>query len=480
MKYTAIFGLAALSLGFCSCDEIEDSTGLPQTNPQLPIVTVSNVPMTPDAATDQALNLITANNAGGDINLATISTPSDFPEGFVAEVLWFEIGNDANFTKKASVQATTDADGKVVAQADDWQAAHLEVFGKNPKTTTTYVRIPAWAVNGNQQIRLGSENDYYSTFSTEVTPFDLFDGHVIEDTYYLLHTTNSGVWDFSSALKFAHSSTDPYDDPVFTVYTPAYTAGWEWVVIPESTYAAGNFVNAPESSYGVEFAGLDKGVLIANDTDDYGTPGVVNQSTPMVVTINMAELTYEISALPVLYTPGTSNGWDFGKCQPLLSYEPGKYHGFVYINGEFKFTSEAGWSGTNYGYTGTEGKLSTDGGAGNLQIPADGPGLYFIDVNTTDLTYKATYISAVSMPGNFNGWDVTANMASDDYLHWTLDAALDGGEFKFAFNNSWDLSYGGASYDLQFNGPNSTAPAGNYLVTLDLSSVPYSFTLTSK
>ena len=92
MKYSALFGLAALALGFVACDEIEESTGLPQTNPQLPILTVDNVPLTPAAAAQQGINLIQANDNGGTINLATIETPADFPEGYRAEVLSIELG----------------------------------------------------------------------------------------------------------------------------------------------------------------------------------------------------------------------------------------------------------------------------------------------------------------------------------------------------------------------------------------------------
>ncbi|MDE6205262.1 MAG: hypothetical protein K2F66_03990, partial [Duncaniella sp.] len=119
MKYTAIFGLAALALGFVACDEIEEATGLPQTNPQLPILTVDNVPLTPAAAAQQGINLIQANDNGGTINLATIETPADFPEGYRAEVLSIEVGKDAAFAEKQTIQAVTDAEGNVTVQADD-------------------------------------------------------------------------------------------------------------------------------------------------------------------------------------------------------------------------------------------------------------------------------------------------------------------------------------------------------------------------
>ena len=187
-----------------------------------------------------------------------------------------------------------------------------------------------------------------------------------------------------------------------------------------------------------------------------------------------------VAALDVLYTPGNSNGWSHDNSQQLVSYEEGKYRGFVYINGIFKFTDAPNWDGTNYGNSGTDGVLSTDGGAGNLELPAEGEGLYFADVNTNDLTYTLTYISAVNIPGGFNGWNINSTMTSTDYLHWTVVADLQGGEFKFAFNNSWDLSYGGAADDLQYNGPNCKAPEGTYLVTLDLTSVPYTYTLTAQ
>ena len=121
-----------------------------------------------------------------------------------------------------------------------------------------------------------------------------------------------------------------------------------------------------------------------------------------------------VVALDVLYTPGNSNGWSHDNSQQLASYEEGKYRGFVYINGDFKFTSAPNWDGVNYGSTGVEGELSDDGGAGNLTLPAQGEGLYYAQVNTNDLTYTLTYISAVNIPGGFNGWDITSTMTSAD------------------------------------------------------------------
>jgi len=484
MKYTALFGLAALTLGFCACDEIEESTGLPQTNPQLPIVTVDNVPVTPDAAVEQSVNLTTANNNGGTIDVAVIGTPTDFPEGFAAEVLWFEIGNDAAFTKKASVQATTDADGNVVAQADDWQAAHVKVFGKNPKASTTYVRIPAWAVDGKQQIRLGDENEYYSTFSTEVTPLDLFDGHVIEDAYYLLYSNSKDSWDFSKAIKFNHSEYDPYDDPTFTVNVPAQTAAWYWIVVPESTYATGGFVNGPESSYSVEYASKLSGNLMTNDSDDYGTPGkVTTLNVPMSVTVEMAKLTYDVASL-VLYTPGVANGWeDLTATQVLMTSDGKTYTGFAHLKDGFKFATPTTW----YGFGG-DGKLSTDGGASDIKVKNDG--LYWCTANVEALTYSLGYVERLCLVGDASpaGWNVAADDAtavkftpSADYLVWTVVVTLKDGGVKIHANSNWDIQLGDINGELVNNGGSGNIPgpgAGKYLVTLDLSARPYSLTFT--
>ena len=63
------------------------------------------MPLTPAAAAQQGINLIQANDNGGTINLATIETPADFPEGYRAEVLSIELGKDAAFTEKQTIQA---------------------------------------------------------------------------------------------------------------------------------------------------------------------------------------------------------------------------------------------------------------------------------------------------------------------------------------------------------------------------------------
>lgn len=194
-------------------------------------------------------------------------------------------------------------------------------------------------------------------------------------------------------------------------------------------------------------------------------------------------LTYyqpEAVELDVLYTPGNSNGWSQENSQQLLAYEEGKYHGFVYLNGEFKFTNQPNWDGTNFGAAEEAGKLDTNGAAGNLLLPDEGEGLYYADVNINTLSYTLTYISSITVVGADNDWnqaDAANHMTpSSNYLKWTFDSSSITGQFKFAFNDAWNINLGGTFDDLTFSGDNLNSNGGA-TITLDLSTLPYTMTM---
>ena len=192
--------------------------------------------------------------------------------------------------------------------------------------------------------------------------------------------------------------------------------------------------------------------------------------------------------LPLLYTPGESNGWNHEASMQLLGYEQDeatgawtKYRGLIYLKGGFKFTNQPSWSGINYGDGGAEGKLSTDGGAGNLPLPATGEGLYYADVNVKDLTYTLTYVKVFGLVGDFNGWNADAPVAmehSDDFKKWSVTTDFaSGGGFKAIVNTGWDINWGGPADEMTFNGPNLDIAGGSHTVTIDLSEVPYKATI---
>lgn len=210
-----------------------------------------------------------------------------------------------------------------------------------------------------------------------------------------------------------------------------------------------------------------------------------------VVTLAQVSDYFSLEAeLPLLYTPGNSNGWNFDASMNLLGYEKDeatgewtKFHGLVYLDGDFKFTSKPGWDGVNYGDSGTEGTLSTDGGAKNLKLPATGAGLYFAEVNVETLKYTLVYISSFGLIGDFTGWDPNAPIdmtPSADYKTWTYTGDFTEGGFKIILNGpetAWTYNYGAPADNLTFNGGNLSITGGSHTVTVDLSKIPYTATI---
>lgn len=193
---------------------------------------------------------------------------------------------------------------------------------------------------------------------------------------------------------------------------------------------------------------------------------------------------FKAKVYDVIYNPGNSNGWNFDNCQQLLAYQEGKYRGFLYLNGEFKFTSDPNWSGEgNWGAGAADGALE-NGSNTNLPLPETGEGLYYaeVDVNANAPTYSLTFVSSVGAVGDFNGWAAAtpAEMTNaDSFLVWTLETNFTGGGFKFIFNGpttEWKYNLGGTFDELVFDGDNLPDEAGSHKVTLDLRKIPYTAT----
>lgn len=436
--------LAALALGFTACED--ESTAIPQSNPQEPIMSAEGIVVAPvdsvpafdlkalaDAEADAAvLNVVEAQNlpAVGDLTFVMqLSKTEDF----------------------AAVQeiATAVVNNQVCVDPADWQAAHLKVLGKNPKTQDAYVRFAAYVVNGTSSVRIGNPNLYYGAHKVSVTPFPA--AVTIEDSYSLV--INGG-----ETIAMNHTG-DVYDNPVFTAKLDV-TVAQEWAVKgAELTYAP--VADETSAEFGTLVAGEGWGAM------PVGT---------WLLTVNMETLTYSFaSAFENLYTPGDANGWNHGASQMLFTNNYTEYMGFANLSPSgFKFTSAADWNHINYGDAGEEGKLSTDGGAGNLTVAEKG--LYWCKVDIAALTWSATKIETIGVIGGFNGWSESLPLTSEDGLFWTGTITLnEGDEYKFRCNNDWAINLGGADeYNLVPDGANLKAPAtGTFTITLDLSVVPY-------
>lgn len=188
--------------------------------------------------------------------------------------------------------------------------------------------------------------------------------------------------------------------------------------------------------------------------------------TPMIegaghwkITLDMNRLVYSVvPASANMYIIGAINGTTWSQSFPL--YDPdfsGKFQGFYYIDGEFKFKPNGGddWS-NDLEYDG-EGKIADNGGS---NCPAPEAGFYVVDVDMNEMTYALTKIEFIDMVGGVEGseadWSAGPHMTYNTTKQcWEADVTLTG-EFKFRGNGNWDNADGnfGGSLDNIINGSN--------------------------
>lgn len=476
MKKFSIMLIAALAFGFTACED-DDTNALPQSNPQEPLMTVEGVSVAPGiAVTEGATDLLATATAGEKIAVLQVVEAANLPANAELEFV-MQISKNEDYSTSKEI-ATVVSDNVVYVDPIEWQAAHLAEMGKNPKAQTTYLRFAAYAVNGTSSVRLGGPDYYIGQSSLSVTPYpaEIF----VDEAYYL--EVNGEVVE-----QFGHSG-DVYDNPVFVlkldVSADEVMNGYDWRVLAKS-YVDGNTtmertVFAPSDDY-VESI---EGELVTNVGGVEPQAGILNVDGELLLTVNVETLTFTFSyTYEQLYTPGDANGWSQIASQLLYTNDYVNYMGYaVLAPGGYKFSTKENWDGINYGNSGTEGKLSTDGGASNLTVAEKG--LYWCNVDIAALTYSVTLVNSIGVVGDATpgGWDADTDLTSEDFLVWKGTVALKGtGELKFRANDGWDINLGGDVNDLSAGGANIPTPGeGNWEVVLDLSKLPYSCSFTKK
>lgn len=207
--------------------------------------------------------------------------------------------------------------------------------------------------------------------------------------------------------------------------------------------------------------------------------------------ISLAFTPYSIcNFCPAIYVPGgyqSSSGYtaDWSPADaPALNTVSGMdvYEGYVNIanaGSEFKFTAERNWNNGDWGTSGTEGELESPGN----NIIAEEPGYYKINVDLNNMSYTITNTQwGIIGDATANGWeDPDQDMTYDpENKVWTITADLTVGEMKFRANDAWNIDYGDNEGDgtLEQGGGNiAVDEAGNYTITLDLSEIPYTYSL---
>jgi hypothetical protein len=188
------------------------------------------------------------------------------------------------------------------------------------------------------------------------------------------------------------------------------------------------------------------------------------------------------ASYPVLYVPGSYQGWDPANTATVLTSpkNDGKFEGYLYFKDagtQFKFATGPNWT-VNYGDTGANGTL--DSGGDNISV-ADA-GMYKVNVDINALTFTILKTSwAIIGSATAGGWGADTDMTYDATTNsWTISADLIAGDMKFRANHDWGINLGDNNADalLQQDGKNISIPsAGNYKIKLFLAHPDYTYSI---
>lgn len=467
----------ALSLGFVSCDDYDLPNPPAQSNPQEPMFDASAIELV-SIASPETIDLIQINDADALVPLAEVVSIKGL-EGYTAKYVG-QMSASESFSNPVNFDVEV-KDNKIYANPDDLDAAYHQALSTvAPNARETNIRFTVYAENDKSRIRIGE----FGALKATMKPFD--PGFTVEEKYYLIGTATNGLIDKATAIEMHNSGASPYDDPVFTavidITSQQAADGYQWAVVPESTMSAGSgVVMAPSDE---ALADMTEGYL--TDYTSADVFAIVSEENKHLFTVNVKAdedglYSYKVElAIPNLWTPGPSNDWNQGASQLLYTDNYVFYQGYVHIDSEFKFTSAPDWAHTNFGYA-ADGKLSTDGGAGNMKTTQDGTpltnGLYWCTADIVALTYTATPINSFGIIGDATdgGWDSETKMTpSEDFMTWTVTTTLKEGTFKFRANDNWDINLGGALEALTpgaDNIPVSTGQTGTVTITLNLATI---------
>lgn len=450
-----------------SCDDAPEEPTM-QANSQEPILANGDIAgsVTGVLAAGQTVDL---NTAGSQIQLFSFSKAEGLPDGATLLPV-LQLSDSQSFEKMVSIDMALGYDGETYTVTDDeWNAAHVELFGKNPtKVRTAYYRIPVYVVWSDTEYRYNSPDWYAATGTVNEISMSL--GYTIYDAYYFL--SGATTWDIADAnienYRFEHSEEDVYDDPVFTLRIDipedaldAAEGGCYWQIATGSNSGV----------YGPEFDGDEEssGYLVEGVS---AQRGLLTAAGKYDVTINMETRTYEIAMVmrpDYIAVASNANGWST-KDGALLYWsnkdDKPYFCGAARVNnndGGYKFVWDDSW------YGGADGVIDPNGG--NIPAPKDENALYWFTVSTDDMTYTIEEVTAIGVIGDMNSWGAMEPLLPDaDMLVWSGDVNLTG-SWKIIFNEQdWKKNYGGPDLtDPTFDGDNITGYEGLHTVTIDFS-----------
>ena len=220
----------------------------------------------------------------------------------------------------------------------------------------------------------------------------------------------------------------------------------------------------------------------------------VNDSfEPMYSNTMTISVTPYVAIDPVLFLVGAPqayyglNQWDNSTAIAMRYIGTGTTKVFeAYVKvaaGEgFKFIGEQGtWDNGNFGTIANaqNGVLENSGGSSDIKVAeVDGSGLYYVQVDVDNLTYKAVKMNwGIIGSATANGWDGETAMTYDFATNqFSITANLAAGEMKFRssntgdyiYNDAWKFNVGVSDPTVTYNAAASNFPIAGGSYTLGL------------
>ncbi len=433
MMKKIFFGLALVASVFACTDDYTDWAD-PQTNAAPTQVSFSD-------GSVSAVNVINFAEIPEDqstVKVCNITAPSSSDAGYTTPLYTITLG-DQTFD--------ITADGTI--SAEDLKAYVVNAYGKAPTQRDIQATVSMWLSNGTTAVKTAT-SDPFNVSVILKAPF-------IDEGYYLVGDMVG--WSAEGAKPFTHvGSGNVYDNPEFTIVFTTTADNQYWKIIPQGNYN-GDFWY--EGEKGVVGTAIDGDTSMGGSlVTDSPKAGKIEKAGIYKMTINMMEYTYSIEKLnfkEYIYERGNNTSWGDKEARPLYGGNfDGKYEGYMWLNGEFKFMPNGdNWEG-DWEYDG--GNSIADNGGANC--PAPETGFYVVNVDLAAMTYNLTKIDFIDIVGGVEGgasdWSSGPHMTYNESEGcWEADVTFTG-QFKFRGNGNWDNADGnfGGTLDNIINGSN--------------------------
>lgn len=434
-----------------ACNQKYDNWSEPQSNPQSPIVQFG------DKGSVEAVGLIdfaTIENPDSMVQVCKVTLPtcSDTLYTPVLSILLDEI---------APVELTLDGYLEASIIKDYIEAT----YGKAPTVREINAQVAFAQSNGTMTIPV--------CVAPVVVKAKLTAPEIAENYYVIGGTLDWATSAASKEQKFQHSDKSVYDDPVFTITIPAAAEGDTWFAIADDEacdgIANGDWSKLYGTTSGNGKSGEEGFLARRTELEDDGSFMVENGSKYIKIEINMMDGTYKVSTLnfePYLWVPGNAQDWSPATAGRIVSENlDGKYEGYIYVDGGFKFTLAPDWAHGDYGFaafTNAEDYF-TSSADGNLV--SEEAAVYFVSLDLTTMEFlSVTKVESMSVIGDFNGWGADVDLtwdAAKSCFAGTVDATAAG--WKFRVNHDWPINLGGDDLTNLWNGGPNIAEAVSYI-----------------